>query len=107
MLRADDARIQNARGTSQRIDGRINTAFDDLTAEVGSGVQMRESGRRGRIRVVIGGNVDGLHRGDRTGLRRSDALLQFTDFRIEVRLVADGRWHAAKERRNLRTRLHK
>ncbi len=39
--------------------------------------------------------------------RRSDALLQFADFRIEVRLVTDGGRHAPEKRGNFRACLHK
>src|SRR2546430_8300158 len=51
--------------------------------------------------------LNGLHRGDRTGLRRGDALLQFTDFGVQVRLITHRGRHAAEQRGNFRTRLHK
>jgi len=90
VLRADDARIQNPRGAGQRIDGGIDAALDDLAAEVGGGVQVCESRSRGWIRVIVSGHINGLHRRDGSGLRRSDALLEFADFGIEGSAVADG-----------------
>ena len=90
MLRADDARIENARGAGQRIDRRIDAALDDLPAQVRRGIEMRKGrGRRG-VRIIVSGNVNRLHRSNRSALRRSNALLQLADFGVEVRLVADG-----------------
>ena len=106
VLRADDARIENARRAGQRIDRRINAALDDLPAEVGRRVQVRKRRGRSRVGVVVGRHVNRLHRSDRTALRRSDALLQFADFGVEVRLIAHGRRHAAEKRGNFRARLH-
>src|SRR5438876_680638 len=80
MLLAHDAWVENAREAGQRIDSGINPALHDLPAEVGRSIQVRKRRGRGRIRIIVGGHVNGLHRGDRTGLRRGDALLQFTDF---------------------------
>ena len=66
---------------------------------------MRERrGRRG-IGVVVGGNVDGLHGRDRALLGRGDALLQFAHLGGQVRLVSDGRRHAAEQRRYFRAGL--
>src|SRR5258708_5872656 len=107
VLRADNARIENARGAGQRINRRINAALDDLPAEVGRRVQVRERRGGSRVRVVVSGHVNGLHGSDRSTLCRSDALLQFTDFGVQVRLVAHGRRHAAEKRGNFRACLHK
>src|SRR5580704_4377591 len=61
MLLADHAWIENSREAGQRIDRRINAAFDDLAAEVGSGIQVREGGSRSGVGVIVGRHVDGLH----------------------------------------------
>ena len=90
MLVADDARIENARGGSQRIDGGIDAELRDGAREVGGGVEVRERGGRRRIGVVVGGHVDGLHRRDRALLGGGDALLQLAHFGGEVRLITDG-----------------
>src|SRR6266849_180714 len=106
VLRADDARIKNARGAGQWVDRRIDTALDDLPAQVRRGIEMRKGrGRRG-VRIIVSGNVNRLHRSNRSALRRSDALLQLADFGVEVRLVADGRRHAPEKCRYFGTRLH-
>src|SRR5258708_5363109 len=67
---------------------------------------MRKGCGRSWVRIVIGGNVNGLHRSNRSALRRSDALLQLADFGVQVRLVANGRRHAAEKSGHLRARLH-
>ena len=67
---------------------------------------MRERVRRRRVGEVVGGHVDRLHRRDRAGARRRDALLQLPHLGRERRLVADGARHAAEERRHLGARLH-
>ena len=106
MFRADDARVENARGAGQRINRRVNAALDDLAAEVSRRVQVRKRRGGSGVRIVIGGNVNRLHGSNRTALRRSDALLQFANFGVEVRLVAHGGRHAAEQRGNFRTCLH-
>src|SRR5271156_3907957 len=106
MFLADDARIQNAREAGQRIYGGINAAFDDLAAQVRGGVQVRESCGWRRVGVVIRRNVNGLHGSDRAIFCGRDALLQFADFSVQVRLVADGGWHASEQRGNFRAGLH-
>ncbi len=67
---------------------------------------MGERGRRRRVGEVVGRHVDRLHRGDRAGARRRDALLQLAHLGGERRLVADGARHAAEQRRHLGARLH-
>src|SRR4029077_13134310 len=105
MFRADDARIENARVTGQRIDGGINAALEDLAAQVCCCVQVRKRRGRGGVRIIVGGNVNGLHGSDRAGLVGGDALLQFANFCVEVWLVTDSGRHTAEERGNFRTRL--
>src|ERR1700722_9329159 len=106
MFLADDARIQNAREAGQGIDRGINSTFDDLAAQVGGGVQVRESRRRRRVGVVVGRHIDGLHRCNRSILGRSNAFLQFADFRVQVGLVTYGGRHAAKQGRHFRPSLY-
>src|SRR5208282_6670318 len=89
----------------QRIDGRIDTTLDDLAAEVRGGVQVRKRRGRSGVRVVVGGNVDGLHGSDRSRLSGSDALLQLANFCVEVRLITHGGRHAAEKRGNFRACL--
>src|SRR3954463_5364613 len=59
---------------------------------------MRESGRRRRVRDVVGRYVNGLHRRDRARTRGSDALLQIAHLRRERRLITHGARHTAEER---------
>src|SRR5271170_888925 len=106
MLLSNDAWIQNAGTAGQGIDSGINTALYDLAAEVGRRVEVRKSGCRGRVGVVVGRYINGLHGSDRTGFRGSNALLQFADFGVQVGLVTNGGRHAAKQRGNFRTGLN-
>ena len=78
---------------------------DDGAREVRRRVEMRERRGRRRIRVVVGGHVNRLHRRDRTLARGRDALLQLAHFGQQRRLVADGRRHAAEQRRHFRAGL--
>ena len=105
VLLPNDARIKNARGRSQRIDCGINSNPSQGAGKHSGRVQVSERrGRRG-IGQVVGRNINGLHRSDGTFLGRSDALLQFTHFRGQVRLIAHRTGHAAEQRRDLRARL--
>ncbi|MEZ5287021.1 MAG: hypothetical protein R2712_19890 [Vicinamibacterales bacterium] len=105
VLVADDARIQDARAGRQRVHGGVDAELRDLARQVGRRVEVREGGGRRRVRVVVGGHVDGLHRGDGPLLGRGDALLQLAHLGEQGRLVADGGGHAAQERRHLGARL--
>src|SRR5260370_19745909 len=69
VLRADNARVENARGARQRIDRWINATLDDLAAEVGRGVQVRKRRGWSGVRIVVGGNGKGLRPSDRSALR--------------------------------------
>ena len=69
-------------------------------------VEVGEHRRRRRVGEVVGRHVDRLHRGDRALARRGDALLQLAHLRLERRLVADLRGHAAEQRRDLGAGLH-
>src|SRR5207249_7272398 len=46
MLLADDARVENARGRRERIDGRIDPELRELQRQVSRRVQMCRGGRR-------------------------------------------------------------
>ena len=61
---------------------------------------MGEGGGRRRVGQVVGGNVDGLHAGDRALGGRGDALLQPAHLGGQRGLVTDGARDAAQERRH-------
>ena len=105
VLLADDVRIEDARGRVERVDGRVDALFRDRAVENGLRVQVGERGGRGRVGQVVGGHVDGLHRGDRALGGRGDALLQRAHVGRERRLVAHRRRNTAEQRRHFRTRL--
>src|SRR5262245_24626155 len=106
VLLADDVRVEDARRGVERVHRRIDALLGDRAAQRGRGVEMGERGGGRWIGEIVGGDVDGLHRGDRPALRGGDALLQLADVGAQRRLIADGGRHAAEQRRDLRVRLH-
>src|SRR5476649_1883214 len=69
---ADGQRVQLARGRIEWIDGRVDTQRGDVTRQHDGRIQVTEGGRWRRVGQVIRRDVDGLDRGDRTGLGRGD-----------------------------------
>ena len=70
----------------------------------GTAWSSRRGGRtswRRRVGEVVGGDVDGLQRGDRVTAGRGDPLLQLAHLVGQRRLVADGGRHAAEQRGDL------
>ncbi len=102
---AEDARVEDARGRGEGIDGRIDAELDDLSREVGGGVEVGEGRGWCGVGVVVGRNVDRLDGGDGALVRRGDALLELPHLGLECGLVSDGGGHAAEQRRDLGTRL--
>ena len=105
VLLADDRRVERARGGLERVDGRVDAHLGDATRENRGGVEVGERRCRRRVGDVVGRDVDGLDRRDRTGLGRRDALLQVAHLGGQRGLVASGGRHAAEKRRDLRARL--
>ena len=97
--------LEGARGRLQRIDGGVDPLLHDRRDEDDRRVEVRERGRRSRVREVVGRHVDRLHGGHRPGRRRGDPLLQLAHLGRERRLVADGARHAPEERRDFGARL--
>ncbi len=106
MLVGDDARLERPRRRVERVDRRVDPLLDDRPREHGRRVEVRERVGRGRVGEVVRRHVDRLHRRDRPGSRRRDALLQLPHLGRQRRLVADGARHAAEQRRHLGARLH-
>ncbi len=77
----------------------------ELARQHGGRVQVGECRRRRRVRDVVGGNVNGLHRGDRSLLGRRDALLKRAHLGAEGGLISDRGGHAAEQCRHLGARL--
>ncbi len=98
MLVTDDLRVKRAGGGVQRVNSRIDTHFRNGTVQHRGRVKMGEGRGGRRIGQVIGGDVNGLHRGDRTLLGRGDAFLQRAHFRRQCRLVAHGGGDTAQQR---------
>src|SRR5215472_623677 len=61
MLLANNARIENARGRSQWIDGRINSDLGQGARKHGGGVEVSESRGWSRIGQVVGRHVNRLY----------------------------------------------
>ena len=105
VLVRDDPGLQGPRERVERVDRRVDRLLGDGAREDDEGVEVGESVRRRRVGEVVGGHVDGLHRGDRALAGRGDALLQLAHLGGERGLVADGGRHASEQRRDLRARL--
>ena len=89
----------------QRVHRRVDALLRDRAGELRRRVQVGERGGRRRVRVVVGGHVDRLHRGDRPAAGGGDPLLQLAHLVGQRRLVAHRRGHAAQQRRDLRAGL--
>ena len=68
VLVTKNIRIENARGGSKRIDSRINAHFGNGARKISRRIEVSESGGWGRIGVVVGWNVNGLHGRDGAAL---------------------------------------
>src|SRR5690606_23910996 len=101
----DDARVEEGRGRVERVDGGVDAELGDRAAENRRRVEVGERRRGRRVREVVGGHVDRLHRRDGALGRRGDALLERAHLGAERRLVTDGARDAAEERRHLGARL--
>src|SRR5829696_4954240 len=106
VLFADHKRIEDAGGRAEGVDRREDTARGDSALQRDGGVEVGEGRRRSGVGVVVGRDVDGLHRGDRPRLGRGDPLLQLPHLGRQRRLVADRARHAAEEGRDLGAGLH-
>ena len=106
VLGADALLGEDAAGRVERVHGRVDALLRDRPREHRGGVEVGEAGGRGRVGEVVGGDVDGLHRGDRALAGRGDALLQVAHLALEGGLVAHGGGHAAEEGRHLGAGLH-
>src|SRR5262249_38052013 len=100
VLLPDDVHVENTRGGIERIDRRINALRGDVARENGGGVQVRERGGRRGVGQVVGGHVDGFHRGEGALGGRGYALLHGAHFGRQRRLIADRRRNTTQERRH-------
>ncbi len=89
----------------ERVHRRVDAKLGDLAAEHRGGVKMGERGGGGGVGQVVGGHVDGLHRGDRALLGRGDPLLQLAHVGGQRRLIAHRRGDAAEQCGHFRARL--
>ncbi|KAH7467054.1 uncharacterized protein KRP23_11379 [Phytophthora ramorum] len=105
VLLADNARVEHTRLGVEGVHSRVDTQLGNLTRQHGRGVQVGERRGRGRVRQVIGGHVNGLHRGNGALLGRGNTLLQRTQVRGQRRLVAHSGRDTAQQSRHLRARL--
>src|SRR3954454_1743707 len=101
----DVARVEDPARGGERVHGGVDAQRCDGTAELRRRVEVRERRRGRRVRVVVGGHVHGLHRGDAVTAGRGDALLEHAHLVGQRRLVTDGARHAAEQRGHLRPRL--
>src|SRR5713101_626636 len=89
VLLADDVGREESREGVQRIDRRVDAALDDRAGEAHGSAQVGKCGRDRRVRVVVRGHEDRLHRGDRALLGGGDALFEVAHLGGQRGLVAD------------------
>src|SRR5450830_1618634 len=99
----NDLRVQLTRCRIEWIDRRVDTQRSDVTRQNDGRIQVSKRGSWRWVGQVIRWNVDGLDRGDRTSLGRSNTLLQLAHFRSQRRLVTHGGRHTAQQRGNFST----
>ena len=105
VLGADDIGIQEPGGGGERIHRRVQPLLRNGALQRDCRIQVAEDRHRRRVGVVIGRDVDGLHRGDGSQQGGGNPFLQAADVLRERRLVADGGRHASQQRRHLAARL--
>ena len=66
VLLAEDVGLEDRRGRVERVDRRVDALLRDRPRQRRGRVQVGEHRRRGRVGEVVGGDVDGLDRGDRS-----------------------------------------
>src|SRR5258708_15025168 len=107
MLFSDILRSQRFGRGRQWIHGWINAELSDGALQHDSRVQVSESVSGRRIGEVICGHVNGLKRGNRSVVSRSNSFRQVAHFRSQRRLITDRRGSTTEQRRNLGTSLRK
>ena len=100
MLLPDHRRVENTRCRNQRVHGREDADGGQRPLQIGSRIKERKGRCRSRVGRVIGGDIHGLDRRDRTVLGAGNPLLQTAHLRRQRRLVADRAGHPAQKRRN-------
>src|SRR5438093_10224560 len=98
---SDDRRLHESARRSERVDRRIDSDLDQRPLQAQRRSEVGEHSLDGRVGVVIGRHVNGLHRRDRAFTSRRDPFLQLAHLRGERGLVADGGRHAPQERGHL------
>ena len=93
VLLANDCGFKDSRVGGQRVDRRVQGLLGQRTVERNHGVEVSERRHDTGVGVVVGGNVDGLERGNRAGGARSDPLLEVTHLGAQGRLVPDRGGH--------------
>ena len=90
MRLAHNQRVEDTRGRTQRVYGRIDTERCNLTGKLSGSIQVSKGGSWSRVGQVIGRHINGLYRGDGTILGRSDSLLHGTHLRSQRWLITYG-----------------
>ena len=106
VLLPDDAGIEGAAGRVQWVHGGVDADLGEGAGERDRRPQVGEGRRHRRVRVVVGGDVDSLYRGDRPLPRGGDALLEIAHLRGQGGLVADRARHPSEQGRHLGTGQH-
>src|SRR5699024_9388867 len=98
-------RLKDTRGRGQRVHSWVDTLGCDRAVELGGGIQVGEDRSRGGGGVVIGRDVNGLQRRDRTARGGGNALLEKTHLVSQGRLVTHGGRNTTQQGGHLGTGL--
>ena len=105
MAFADDPRVEHPRRGIERVNSRIDAEFGNLARQNCRRVKVRERGRRCRVGQVVGRDIDGLDRGDRTLGGCGDAFLKRAHVGRQCRLITNSRGDTAEKGRHFGSRL--
>ena len=105
MLLTDDSGVQHTGLGVEGVDGGVDTQLGDTSRQDGGGVQMGESGGRGRVGQIVSGHVNGLDGSDGTLLGGGNSLLHGTHVGGQGGLVTDGRRDTSQKGGHLGTGL--
>jgi len=105
VLLADDGGIKHTRSRVKRVDSGVDTKLGNGTRKDGSCIKVREGGSGSGIGKIIGRDVDGLDRSNRTLGGGGNTLLKSTKIGSEGGLVTDSGRNTTKKGGHLGTCL--
>jgi len=97
---ANNGWVEHTRRGVQWVHSWVDTELSKGTVQHSVGIKMGEGGGWSWISKIISWHVDGLDRGDGSGLGRGNSLLEGTQICGEGWLVSDSGWDTSEEGRH-------